>query len=64
MGVISDMDGVCSPFLGMSAHKTYTLVRFMCLTLIKTVLKKETGVKELEEALDGALSLLLSEAVF
>jgi len=36
----------------------------MCLTLIKTVLKKETGVKELEEALDGALSLRLSEAVF
>lgn len=36
----------------------------MCLTLIKTVLKKETEVKGLEEALDGALSLLLSEAVF
>lgn len=64
VGEISDMDGVCSPFLGMSVHKTYTLTQCKCLILIKTVLKKETIEKELEEAPDGALSLLLSRAVF
>lgn len=63
VGEISDMDGVCLPFLGMSEHKTYTLTQCLCFILIKTVLKKETVGKELEEAPDGALSFL-SRAVF